>query len=332
MTTMRSGIHRVELESGYVVGSVNAWLFEGDPFTLVDAGSLLPGAMQRLEAACAGIGRRLEEIEQIVLTHHHVDHVGLAASVAERSGAPVVALAQAATFLTDYDAQMARDFAFARVALELHGFGAEVAARAERELEAEARWAAAVRIDRSVAPGDVVEIGAGAFDVLHRPGHSETDTVFADARRGIVISGDHLMRDHASMPMFDRPIGVLADFAEEAARCARLLDYRRSLARSRGDLDGLVIPGHGDCFDAPRDVIDRHLAFQDLQAREALELFGRGETLTACALAERLWPRTALEWAFLSASTVLGLLGRLEAEEKLARVTLDDGRVGYRSR
>lgn len=330
MEHIRTRFHRVELESGYVVGSVNAWLVDGDPFTLVDAGSRLPGAIERLEAACAALGRTVEQIEQLVLTHHHVDHVGLAAEVAERSGATVVALARTADYLADWDAQVARDVAFARAALRLHGFPAAVAEETGERLRAEADWAGAVRVDRRLAVGDVVAIGSGRFEVLHRPGHSETDTVFLDAEHGVAISGDHLMRDHASMAMFDRPIGATSRYAAEAARCERLLAYRDSLAASRDDLDGLMIPGHGEPFERPREEIGRHLAAQDEQAREVLGLFGAGETVSARAVAERLWPRTAFRWPFLSASTILGVLGRLAAEGRLTAVALDGDAIAWR--
>lgn len=330
MNRTRTRFHRVELESGYAVGSVNAWLVDGDPFTLVDAGSRLPGAIERVEAACAALGRRVEQLDQLIVTHHHVDHVGLAAEVARRSGATVVALAQTAAYLADWDAQVARDVAFARVALRVHGFPAAIADESGARLQSEAGWAGAVRVDRRLAVGDVVAIGSGRFEVLHRPGHSETDTVFVDAVNGVAISGDHLMRDHASMAMFDRPIDTVTGFAAEARRCERLLRYRRSLAESLHDLDGLMIPGHGEPFDRPREVIGRHLAFQDEQARQVLDLFGCGETLSACAVAERLWPRTAFRWPFLSASTTLGVLGRLAAEERLAPVALDGDAIAWR--
>lgn len=332
MTSMRRRFHRVELESGYAVGSVNVWLVDGDPFTLVDGGSLLPGAVARLEAACAALGRRVEEIEQVVITHHHVDHVGLAAEVVRRSGARVAALGLVADYLGDYDAHVERDVAFAAVALECHGFPPDVAHETGARLGREARWAAGVHVDRRLAPGDVVEIGGGSFEALHRPGHSESDTLFVDAENGVVISGDHLMRDHASMPMTDRPIGTLDRFSEEAARCERLVLYRRSLTASLDDLDGFVVPGHGAPFERPRDVIARHLAFQEEQARKVLDLFAPGKTVSACAVARRLWPRTAFTWPWLSASTILGLLGWLAAEERLVPARLDGDLIGYRPR
>ncbi|MBB4663883.1 MBL fold metallo-hydrolase [Conexibacter arvalis] len=227
---------------------------------------------------------------------------------------------------------MARDVAFARVALSVHGFPAEIAHETGSRLGAEARWAAGVRVDRPLAAGDAVTIGGGVFEALHRPGHSESDTVFLDAANGIVISGDHLMRDHASMPMLDRPMDCASGYAEEAARCERLVRYRRSLTASLADLDGFVVPGHGPPFERPREAIASHLAFQDEQARRVLDLFAPGEALSACAVARRLWPRTAFSWPWLSASTIVGLLGRLAADELLVPTPLADGVTGYRPR
>jgi hypothetical protein len=124
---------------------------------------------------------------------------------------------------------------------------------------------------------------------------------------------------------------AVTGFDAEAVRCDRLVAYRSSLAESLHDLDGLVLPGHGASFEAPREVIARHLASHDAQAEKVLGLLDASEASTARRVAERLWPRTALTWPFLSACTVLGVLGWLEAERRVERTALEDGLVGYRS-
>ena len=69
------------------VGSVNAWLLRGDPLTLVDTGPRDDGALAALEDGLRREGLRLEDIELVLATHHHLDHVGLAATIQRRSGA-----------------------------------------------------------------------------------------------------------------------------------------------------------------------------------------------------------------------------------------------------
>jgi glyoxylase-like metal-dependent hydrolase (beta-lactamase superfamily II) len=58
-------------------GSVNAYLVEdGGEVTIVDAG--LPGFWGDLPAELAAMGRTLDDVRALVLTHGHSDHVGFA--------------------------------------------------------------------------------------------------------------------------------------------------------------------------------------------------------------------------------------------------------------
>ena len=76
------GVHQVPL------GGVNAFLVDaGDGLTLVDAG--LPGRAERVLAAIHGLGRRPEDVRDVVLTHDHVDHIGGLADLVAATGATV---------------------------------------------------------------------------------------------------------------------------------------------------------------------------------------------------------------------------------------------------
>jgi len=79
---------------------VNWYLLEeGGKVTIVDAG--LPTYRRQLERALHEIGRALEDVEAIVLTHAHIDHVGFSQLLQDERGTPVYAhvdeLAQAQT-------------------------------------------------------------------------------------------------------------------------------------------------------------------------------------------------------------------------------------------
>ena len=69
------------------MGSVNTWLLRGDPLTLIDTGPRDDEALTALEAGLRDAGVRVEDIELVLVTHHHLDHSGLATTIAARSGA-----------------------------------------------------------------------------------------------------------------------------------------------------------------------------------------------------------------------------------------------------
>jgi glyoxylase-like metal-dependent hydrolase (beta-lactamase superfamily II) len=76
------GIHRVE--DAYT----NYYLLEeGGKVTIVDAG--LPRSWGSVNAALREIGRRPQDVEAIVLTHAHFDHVGFAERAREEWHVPV---------------------------------------------------------------------------------------------------------------------------------------------------------------------------------------------------------------------------------------------------
>lgn len=69
---------------------VNFYLLEeGGKVTIVDAGC--PSYRSRLETALREIGRTIEDVEAIVLTHAHIDHVGFSQLLQDERGTPVYA-------------------------------------------------------------------------------------------------------------------------------------------------------------------------------------------------------------------------------------------------
>jgi glyoxylase-like metal-dependent hydrolase (beta-lactamase superfamily II) len=78
------GIHRIE--DSYT----NFYLVEdgeGRGMTIVDA--CVPASWQSLQGALAQLGRRLDDIRAVVLTHAHFDHVGFAEKARSTLGVPV---------------------------------------------------------------------------------------------------------------------------------------------------------------------------------------------------------------------------------------------------
>ncbi|MBA2793611.1 MAG: MBL fold metallo-hydrolase, partial [Thermoleophilaceae bacterium] len=94
-----AGIHRIAVPTPFAVGHVNAYLIEDEPLTLVDTGPNSATSFDVLQRGIEDLGHSLEDIGLVILTHHHIDHLGLVGLVASRSGAEVAALDAAVPFV-----------------------------------------------------------------------------------------------------------------------------------------------------------------------------------------------------------------------------------------
>src|SRR5690625_6240969 len=70
-------IHQLTLPTPFAVGDVHVYLIKGDMLSLVDAGVKTKEAWESLTHQLKQLGYRPEDIEQLILTHHHPDHIGL---------------------------------------------------------------------------------------------------------------------------------------------------------------------------------------------------------------------------------------------------------------
>src|SRR4029077_13358949 len=93
---------------------------------LVDSGPNSGKALDELEQALAGHGRRIEDLERIVVTHQHIDHEGLVSILARRSGAEVCALDLLAPLLERFNEAQEDDDALAAELMLRHGIPADV--------------------------------------------------------------------------------------------------------------------------------------------------------------------------------------------------------------
>lgn len=321
------GVHRLELPTPFAIGPVSSYVLCGEPVTLVDPGPRRHGTRAALEAGLRDVGLRVEDVELLVLTHQHHDHVGLAAEVRERSGARVAATAALARYLADFDAAMDRDDAYAVATMTRHGIDEDARRTLEDVSLSFRRYSAGVAVDVLLADGDEVVAGGRALGVLERPGHSPTDTVFLDPAERVLVGGDHLLERISSNPIAHAPIEG-DDPAAVAARPDRprpLVTYLASM-RATATLDvATVLPGHGTPFGGHRELVDKREEMHRRRARGILRAVdGRR---TASDIADQLWRSLPVTQAYLALSEVLAHLDLLERDGLVREAERDDGVV-----
>jgi glyoxylase-like metal-dependent hydrolase (beta-lactamase superfamily II) len=303
-----AGIHRLAIPTPFMVGRVNAYLIEDSPLTLVDSGPNSAKALDELEQALAARGHRIEDIELLVISHQHMDHFGLASILARRSGAEVAALSQLAPFLAGYGHQSDLEDRFAERLMLRHGIPPEIVT-ALRAVSAGFRaWGSAVEVTRPLSDGSALELRDRTLRVLHRPGHSPSDTVFLDDRSKIgqpriLLAADHLIAHISSNPLIARPLDAEEEYSQP--RPQALITYMASLEQTRAMELELVLPGHGRPITDHAALIDERFRLHRRRTEKMLGLI-TSQPRTAHGIAQELWGNVAVTQAFLTLSEVLG--------------------------
>lgn len=316
--TTSPAITQLALPLPLPVGRVNCWLIEDDPLTLVDTGPALDWSRATLEAGVAARGFKLQDLERIVLTHHHLDHVGAAAALKELSGAQVCAPKSVSGWLATYPEGFTRDSQWIAATLRVHGLSPDLAA-VVLSLDQHVRgWADPVDVDRPLDEGDELHGSSTTWSVHLRPGHSASDMVLMDESSGTLIGGDHLLANISSNAVLRAPL----DGGRE--RPKPLVEYVASLDATRAMPVARVLGGHGPIVESPHELIEHRVA-ERLRRQEHIRAHLDAELRTAFDIAFALWDNVAVEQSLLTMSEVIGHLDVLADDHAVAWETNDSG-------
>jgi glyoxylase-like metal-dependent hydrolase (beta-lactamase superfamily II) len=301
------------------IRTVNTWLLRGDPLTLVDTGPHADDALEALEAGLRRCGIRIEDLELVLVTHHHLDHSGLAATIAARSGAPVGALDRAADYGERYVERAAADRRFSHALMRHHGVPDAVVDGNEGFWdyirEASDAWHTQVRL----RDGDRIRAGGRELRVIARPGHSTTDALFVDDHDGLAFVGDHLLASVSS----NTEIYPAAE--PDGTRPRARVEYLEALRKTAALPLRRLLSGHGDPIAAHAALVKARFDQHQRRCERILEVLERGPA-TAYGITRHLWPeRIVAEQTLLVVWEVLGHLDLLLDAGAVTEHKTDDG-------
>jgi glyoxylase-like metal-dependent hydrolase (beta-lactamase superfamily II) len=310
-----AGIHTLRIPTPFAVGRVNTYLIEDEPLTLVDSGPNSGKSLDELEHQLAGRGHSIDDIELVVVTHQHMDHIGLVDIIVGHSGAEVAAIDKLVHFIEHYGDDASKDDEFASRIMLRNGIPEDIL-QALRSVSAAFRsWGASAKVTRPLHDGGRLEFRDRTLEVMHRPGHSPSDTVFWDSERKILFAADHLIKHISSNPLISRPLEG-DDSGPEHERPKALLTYLESLRKTRELPAEIVLPGHGEPVTNHVSLIDERLEFHGRRAEKIYDLIAE-HPRNGYELAQALFGNVAVTQAYLTLSEVLGHVDLL----------LDEGRV-----
>lgn len=322
--TIAEGVYQVRLPLPFALNHVNCYLLRGaDGWTMIDTGINIADARAIWQQAFAELKITISDIKQIVLTHVHPDHFGLA-------GWFQAWAQQADHILPIYTSPVEDEWAtviwrnqsgerFDRW-LQRNGMAAAMAQRV------------AASMDDTLAmtlphPGPMVHLQADAmiymgerqWRILHAPGHSDGQYIFYDADDKLLLSGDHvLMKITPNIGLWTQTQGNPLQKYRHSLQMLSTLDVR------------LALPGHRhlihDWGGRIRELLAHHVERLNL-AQEGVQMAGnRGATPYDAAL--HIFPTerfTAHEWRFAIAEA----LAHLHDLHEAGQLIRDDGALRY---
>jgi glyoxylase-like metal-dependent hydrolase (beta-lactamase superfamily II) len=163
----------------------------------------------------------LSQCRGLVATHADVDHIQGLARAKSLLKAPVLAHPKAVASLESGD----RIKTFAEIAAQ----------NVSLEMPP-------VKVDRTIADGDVIEVGALRLEVWHTPGHTDSQLAFRTGN--LLLSGDNIYRDGS--------VGAI-----DAHHGSDIPAFIQSLERIAASDVEWLLPSHGPIFRKDDRLLER---------------------------------------------------------------------------
>ncbi|MVP00538.1 MBL fold metallo-hydrolase [Paenibacillus lutrae] len=236
---LRRGLWQVKVPLPFPLRWVNSYVLQGSAggVTILDPGLRTEAAEELWTTVLPQLGIPYDRIGQVVLTHHHPDHYGMAGWLQERTDAPVylseTGIEQAALLwgpgqpmtrlLTDLFAQ--------------HGMDAALCEQLTKHMDSFVPLVSPQPSMTALRPGDRVRLGDAEYEAIETPGHAAGHLCFYDAGAEEIFCGDHVLPritpNISFMPGVEAdPLGAYLSSLEEIGKLKVRMAY----------------PGHRDPF------------------------------------------------------------------------------------
>ncbi|SOC35999.1 MBL fold metallo-hydrolase [Ureibacillus acetophenoni] len=311
-------IHKIVIPTPYDIGDVNAFLVKGEALSLFDAGPKTKEAYEALKEGISAAGYNMNDIEQVVLTHHHPDHAGWGDAF---PNAKILGHEYVDQFLRKSPEFLEYRNEFYRYHLKRNGIP-EIFIEKYLENRKEMNYFGSNPLTHCLKEGDEVP-GHPGMKVVYTPGHAQSHFIFHDEKTNSVIGGDLLLDSVASNPLIEPPIDL------SYSRPKALLQYRDSLIKLRDLRVNKVYAGHGNDIDNVSELINLRLQRDYLRAKQVYELLN--EPKTVIEITKSLYSTIYKTQLGLTLSKAIGYLDLLESKGMVTAQLVDDINVFSRT-
>jgi glyoxylase-like metal-dependent hydrolase (beta-lactamase superfamily II) len=288
--------------------SVNFYLVKREnSLSLIDAGWNNEECWNALTQVLRINGFSTKDLTEIILTHHHIDHIGLVNRIVSEHPIPVYTSPHSIPRLT-------RDLDFLEMRIEFYKkLYKEMGCGETAEQRIDYLIKAAIDNKDNTIQADIRAITDKSlfhFEIVEIPGHAPDQIAFLDPKENRVFAGD-LLLEHISSNALVEP-----DYSGK--RLPTLSQHIESLRKCMELNVELVYPGHGNLIKNPNELIKKRLDRVEIKGQRILELIKSGIT-TANDIAVTWYKDTYYNQFGLVMSEIIGHLDYLETQRKIEK-------------
>jgi glyoxylase-like metal-dependent hydrolase (beta-lactamase superfamily II) len=267
MTEIIPGIHWIKLpmlDDDAGLDFVNVYVILGDNgYLLVDSGWNTDASFAALKNGMAEIGADVEDITQILVTHVHPDHYGMAGRIKKLSGASLAMHHIEKEFIEPRYVSM--DVLLNQIdqLLLSNGVPPKMIASLSQATVGLQQYVVVTYPDITLHDGEIITTGLFNFKVIWTPGHSSGHICLYEPERKIMLCGDHIL------PTITPNVSVHPQAIENPL--GRYFDSLNELKHL--DVE-LALPGHEKPFTDFGKRIDKILQHHEQRNGEIMKALG----------------------------------------------------------
>lgn len=290
--------------------SINCYLYDnGECLSLIDAGIRTPEQKEYFLHVLKEFKLTIQDIDYILLTHHHEDHVGLVNDILKEKEIPIYAHPLAICRLHFDEEFLSNRITFFTTLYDEYGclhIGKPRLEKLQQTL---------FNREQLKIQSDIIPLTEGnrilGLDVVEVPGHSPDSIIFYDKDVEWQFAGDLVLEKSST--------NAIIDFDQHLNLLPTVAQYEQSLMKCKTLETDWLFPGHQAPFGQHELEIEQKLSRIKRKEQRVIEIIEKGYSTTK-EIGRKMYGRKLETQVSLVLSEVIGYLRYAEDRGNIKKV------------